>query len=189
MLNVGNPLAYGLDTVMDLQGRLRDVERVGPSTRRSLSSWHARLFLKRLCLLATKSYRSCCAQSSEEGQEPEQERRGARRGLLMEGSVGWRSMKSIVSSATDTPHAEPEVDKHFLVYICTAVPDRRTIAKGSDGGHSQLPGGTGGAWSAASRPAAPLSISKCCASCATNQASVRSTLTNGFCTRTWNSSP
>ena len=61
MLNVGNPLAYGLDTVMDLQGRLRDVERVGPSTRRSLSSWHARLFLKRLCLLATKSYRSCCA--------------------------------------------------------------------------------------------------------------------------------
>ena len=35
----------------------------------------------------------------------------------MEGSVGWRSMKSIVSSATDTPHAEPEVDKHFLVHI------------------------------------------------------------------------
>ena len=50
MLNVGNPLAYGLDTVMDLQGRLRDVERVGPSTRRSLSlsSWHAQLFLSRL---------------------------------------------------------------------------------------------------------------------------------------------
>ena len=43
MLNVGNPLAYGLDTVMDLQGRLRDVERVGPSTYRSLSSWHAQL--------------------------------------------------------------------------------------------------------------------------------------------------
>ena len=48
MLNVGNPLAYGLDTVMDLQGRLRDVERVGPSTYRSLSSWHAQLFLSRL---------------------------------------------------------------------------------------------------------------------------------------------
>ena len=48
MLNVGNPLAYGLDTVMDLQGRLRDVERVGPSKYRSLSSWHAQLFLSRL---------------------------------------------------------------------------------------------------------------------------------------------
>ena len=35
MLNVGNPLAYGLDTVMDLQGRLRDVERVGPSKCRT----------------------------------------------------------------------------------------------------------------------------------------------------------
>ena len=46
MLNVGNPLAYGLDTVMDLQGRLRDVERVGPSTRRSLSL--SQLFLSRL---------------------------------------------------------------------------------------------------------------------------------------------
>ena len=46
MLNVGNPLAYGLDTVMDLQGRLRDVERVGPSTRRSLMrSFFSRGFL------------------------------------------------------------------------------------------------------------------------------------------------
>ena len=56
MLNVGNPLAYGLDTVMDLQGRLRDVERVGPSKCRSLSSWHAQLFLSRLFVSWQRSF-------------------------------------------------------------------------------------------------------------------------------------
>ena len=50
--------------------------------------------LAAFCLLATKSYRSCGAQSSEEGQEQEQERRGARRGLL-DGGECWLEVNEV----------------------------------------------------------------------------------------------
>eukprot|EP01045_Picozoa_sp_COSAG04_P047011 COSAG04_NODE_17337_length_472_cov_0.828418_2_plen_66_part_01 len=57
----------------------------------------------------------------------------------MEGSVGWRSMKSIVSSATDTPPScgWPEAGVHGQtfppVHLHSCEP-KQTAAKGCDPG-------------------------------------------------------